>query len=118
MTFWKAIAAAMTGAALIATPALSQSTGFAEFVAQVGADATFTRGSGVSAVAPKRKGVVIVTFSRSVEACYALVSVTGKTGYASSAAVEGAPTQIAVSTFDTTGAVAKRDFNILVRCQD
>ncbi len=115
---WKATVAAVALSALAAAPAMSQSTGFAEFVAVINFNGVIARGSGISAAAEVSTGTYNVTLPRNVLTCYPIVSVSGNGGFATAVPLVSKPTQVKVQTFDTTGAPARRNFNILVRCQD
>lgn len=120
MFLWKAIAAtAATTAALLTAPAaMSQTTGFAEFVAKVNSNGSIARGSGVTTAARTAAGAYTVTFSRDISACYPVASVNGDSGFVNVSQPPASPTQVKVFTFSTGGTAANRTFVLLVRCQD
>lgn len=120
MFLWKAIAAtAATTAVLLAAPAaMSQTTGFAEFIAKVNSNGNLSRGSGVTSSARIGAGSYTVTFPRDISTCYTLASVTGDAGFATASQPNLTPTQVKVLTFNAAGSPTNRTFVLLVRCQD
>lgn len=120
MFLWKAIAAtaATTVALLTAPAAMSQTTGFAEFLVRVNSSGSLARGSGVISATKASAGVYTVTFSRDVLSCYPLATIAGDSGFANVSQPAASPSQVKVFTFSTAGAPANRTFILLVRCQD
>ncbi|MFC3692800.1 hypothetical protein [Chenggangzhangella methanolivorans] len=121
------IALAASIALVVSLPASArpgEGTGTAEFWGHFSSAGKQIGGtSGIVSSVRKEKGVFEIEFYRQIDKCGWFGSIHGRS--AGSVGVElgkstppSDPRVLEVRTFDAKGALAKRDFSLLVKCQD
>jgi hypothetical protein len=106
--------AASAGVVMMALMA-TQASGFGSYFARVTANGGISRSSGVADGTKTAVGVYDVTFNRPVNLCGYVATVNDiKAGYAT---IDLKATKIlTITTFNSNGVKANREFNVIVTC--